>query len=167
MSVSKITKNIKNRENPNDVFVTPIGLALLHINSVEAKAGEIWFDPFKNSGNYYENFPAENKHWTEILEGKDFFEFNEKVDIICSNPPYSIIDSVLEKSIQLQPRIISYLIGFQNLTTRRMEMMEEAGYKITYFHLTKVWRWFGMSLIITWQKTDKPSIVNFDRTIWK
>jgi hypothetical protein len=167
MSLSNINSNIKKRDLPNDVFITPLELAKLHIDTIKYNETEIWLDPFKNNGSYYNQFPTDKKGWTEIIENKDFFEYNEKVDIICSNPPYSMIDKVLQKSIQLNPRIISYLIGFSNLTARRMEMMEKAGYKIIYFHLTKVWKWFGMSLIVTWEKTDSPSVIGYDRTVWK
>lgn len=167
MSLSQINTNIKKREKPNDIFITPIDLALLHINSINANINDVWYDPFKNSGNYFNQFPTENKKWSELLEGKDFFDFNEKVDVICSNPPYSILETILDKCIELQPRIISFLIGFQNLTAKRLEKMENAGYKIVYFHLTKVFKWFGMSLIVTWEKTDKKSIINFDRKVWK
>lgn len=165
--ISSINTNIKNRNTPNDIFITPNDLSLLHINSIISNKDDIWLDPFRNSGSYYNQFPTENKKWTEILDGKDFFDFNEKIDIICSNPPYSLIDKVLDKSIELNPRIISYLIGFQNLTAKRLEKMEKAGYKIVYFHLTKVFKWFGMSLIVTWEKTDEPSIIHFDRTVWR
>ena len=44
-----------------------------------------------------------------ILQGKDFFEFNEEADCICSNCPYSMIDKVLEKSIELNPDLLPYL----------------------------------------------------------
>ena len=74
--MSKICHNIKKRENPNDIFITPLGLAKLHINSIKANKNEIWFDPFRNNGSYYNQFPTENKKWTEILDGKDFFLFN-------------------------------------------------------------------------------------------
>ena len=164
---SEKNTNIKKRDTPNDIFITPLDLAKLHIDYINFKPEEIWYDPFKNSGSYYNQFPTENKCWSEILENKDFFEFNDKVDIICSNPPYSMIDDVLKKSIELNPRVISYLIGYGNLTARRMEFMENAGYKITTFHLTKVYKWFGMSSIIVWEKTENKSILNFDRKVWK
>jgi hypothetical protein len=122
---SSISRNIKHRETPNDVFITPIELAKQHINMINYKENEIWLDPFKNSGVYFNNFPSSNNLWCEILEQKDFFEFDKQVDIICSNPPYSLMDKVLEKSISLKPRIISYLIGIGNLTSRRIEMMEK------------------------------------------
>jgi len=167
MSLSSINRTIQKRVTSNDVFITPPKLALLHINSITSTPNEMWLDPFKNNGSYYNQFPTDLKKWTEILEGRDFFDFNEPVDIICSNPPYSIIEMVLDKCVQLNPRIISLLIGFQNLTAKRMEKMERAGYKIIYFHLTKVWKWFGMSLIVTWEKSECVSIINFDRTVWR
>jgi len=163
---SSISHNIKNRETPNDVFITPIELAKQHINMIDLKENEIWLDPFKNSGVYYNNFPTNNKLWCEILEEKDFFEFNEKVDVICSNPPYSLMDKVLEKSISLKPRVISYLIGVGNLTTRRIEMMEKAGYGITKLHMCKVYKWYGMSFIVVFE-LNKDSIMSYDRTVWK
>ena len=166
MHTSKISHSIKKRENPKDVFITPLKLAKSHIDMIEFKDDEIWYDPFKNTGNYYNQFPNDNKKWSEIIDGKDFFAFNEKVDIICSNPPYSMIDAVLKKSLTFNPRIISYLIGVNNLTPRRIEYMEKEGYFITKLHLLKVYEWYGMSYIVEWEKDAKP-IINYDRVVWK
>lgn len=166
MPTSKTSHTIKKRENPKDVFITPLKLAKSHIDMIEFKDDEIWYDPFKNTGNYYNQFPNQNKKWSEILDDRDFFSFDEKVDIICSNPPYSMIDAVLKKSISLNPRIISYLIGVNNLTPRRIEYMEKEGYFITKLHLLKVYEWYGMSYIVEWEKDAKP-IINYDRVVWK
>ena len=87
MSKSNTSHKIKQRETPNDVFITPIKLAKYNIDMIEYKEEDVWYDPFKNNGSYYNQFPNENKLWSEILDGKDFFDFNEKVDIVCSNPP--------------------------------------------------------------------------------
>ena len=135
MSKSITSHNIKQREIPNDVFITPLKLAKYNIDMIEYNEDEIWYDPFKNNGSYYNQFPNENKKWSEILEERDFFTFDEKVDIICSNPPYSMINKVLEKSVELKPRIISYLIGINNLTAKRLEYMENNGYYITKLHM--------------------------------
>ena len=163
---SSISTSIKKIEIPNDIFITPIQLAKINIDMIEYNIEDIWYDPFKNNGSYYNQFPNDNKKWSEILENKDFFQFNEKIDIICSNPPYSIIDKVLEKSVELKPRVISYLIGINNLTPKRMEYMESKGYYITKLHICKVFKWYGMSVIVLWEK-DKKSIINFDRIVWK
>ena len=162
---SNLGHKIKQRSKKNDIFITPIQLAKKHINLIEYKDDEIWFDPFKNSGNYYNNYPNDNKEWCEILDNKDFFYFNKKVDIICSNPPYSIMDKVLEKSIQLNPRVISYLIGSNNLTTRRIEDMNKKNYGLTKLVMLKVSSWFGMSFIVVFEK-DKKNIIDIDRNVY-
>jgi len=166
MSKSNTSHKIKQRENPNDIFITPLKLAKYNIDMIEYNQDDIWYDPFKNNGSYYNQFPNENKKWSEILEDKDFFTFDEKVDIICSNPPYSMIDKILEKSVELKPRIISYLIGVNNLTAKRMEYMENNGYYITKIHMCKVFKWYGMSMIVIWEK-DKKSIMSYDRVVWR
>ena len=166
MSKSITSHNIKQREIPNDVFITPLKLAKYNIDMIEYNEDEIWYDPFKNNGSYYNQFPNENKKWSEILEERDFFTFDEKVDIICSNPPYSMINKVLEKSVELKPRIISYLIGINNLTAKRLEYMENNGYYITKIHMCKVFKWYGMSMIVVWER-EKKAIISFDRVVWR
>ena len=164
---SNVAHKIKHRDKPKDVFITPEKLAKTHIDMISpAYKTSIWYDPFKNSGSYYNQYPTENKKWSEILEGKDFFEFDEEVDVIASNPPYSMIDKVLEKSIALKPMVISYLLGINNLTAKRMEYMEANGYYITKLHMCKVFKWFGMSLIVVWEKGGK-SILSYDRKVWR
>ena len=88
------------------------------------------------------------------------------MDIICSNPPYSIIDKILEKSVALNPRVISYLIGVNNLTAKRIEYMENNGYGLKKIHMCKVWKWFGMSFIVQFEKGEK-SCMSFDRIVWR
>lgn len=162
---SSVGHKIKRRDKTNDVFITPLELAKKHIESIEHEDSDIWLDPFKNSGNYYNQFPNDNKVWCEILEGEDFFDFEMEVDIICSNPPYSCIDKVLQKSVELNPRIISYLIGMGNLTTRRIEMMNKLGYGLKKITMLKVVSWFGMSFIITFEKGCE-NCIEIDRKIY-
>lgn len=173
---SKINTSIKQRKKGNDVFLTPIPLVKQQISMIDTNEDDIWFDPFKNTGNYYDNFPHKkneiidfynSKHeWSEILSNKDFFTFDKKIDIICSNPPYSIMDKVLKKSVELNPRVISYLIGVNNFTAKRLEFMENNGYGLTKIHMCKVFKWFGMSFIIQFEK-DKESIMGYDRVVWR
>ena len=162
---SKISHNIKKRTTPKDVFITPLILAKRHIDMIDYMDTDIWFDPFKNSGNYFNQFPNDNKEWTEILEGRDFLEFNKPVDIICSNPPYSIIDIVFKKCRELKPRVISMLIGQGNLTTRRIEMMNDEGYGLYKLRMLKVQKWYGMSYIVHFEK-DKPNCIEIDRQVY-
>jgi len=171
-SFTEITRDIKKRENPKDVFITPLPLAKKQIDFVKVWSccndDDMWFDPFRNNGSYYNQFPSGcRKDWTEILDNKDFFKYEKPITIIASNPPYSILDKVIKKSIELKPRIISYLIGFHNLTARRMEMFNNAGYKLVGMHMCKVYKWFGMSVIVQFERTEGNNIISYDRTVWR
>ena len=164
---SKISHKIKKRDNANDVFITPLGLAKIHIDLHDIKEGEIWLDPCKNDGSYYNQFPNNvKKDYCEILENKDFLEYDKKVDVIIQNPPYSMLDLWFKKNIELNPRSFSMLIGVGNLTARRIEWCENAGYGITKLKMLKVWKWYGMSYIVVFEK-DKKSIMSIDRKVWK
>ena len=165
MSSSSSHKILK-RSTANDVFITPMALAKQHIEMIDSIPDDIWLDPCANSGNYYNQFPSENKEKCEILDGQDFFEYNGKPDIICQNPPYSILDKWIKKNIELNPRVISMLIGVGNLTTRRIEWFEKAGYGLKRLKMLKVWKWYGMSYIVVFEKGEN-SIMEIDRKVWR
>jgi len=164
---SKISHSIKHRTVAKDVFYTPLTVVKNHLDLIESKPNEIWYDPFYGEGIYHNNFPTENKIYSEIAMNKDFFEFNDKVDLIVSNPPYSILDDILKHSVELKPRIISYLLGHGSVTPRRMEYMKSQGYGLISIYTCKVWKWYGMSQIYTFEKDaswDSCKIL-FDRTV--
>lgn len=190
--MDKTGKKIQKRENPNDVFITPDTLVQEHFELVEPylKPDDFILDPCcHTTQKYYKRFAKylddnnpneydENDErelcgmtdYCEISMGKDFFEYygigGFSPDAIIGNPPYSLIDAFLDKSISLNPRVVSYLIGFSNITTKRLEKMEKAGYTCVEFHLTKVFKWYGMSLLIVWVKDpDAKSVVGYDRKV--
>ncbi len=178
---SSISHSIKARTSGNDVFITPRKLAKLHIDMIPKKYHEgvddsgldpWWLDPCKNDGSYYYQFPDYSmREYCEILEDKDFFDWepsNPGPQIIIGNPPYSILDAWLKHTLECNPDCFSYLIGQGALTTRRMEWIEDAGYTITRLHLTKVYKWYGMSYIVVCEKgKDLPQKITKDRTVWR
>jgi len=169
--MDKTGKKIQKRENPNDVFITPNTLVEEHYKLVKPYLNDMdnVLDPCMNfeTRKYFNKFKGiYNVDWCEITHGRDFLKYDKNPDVIVGNPPYSMIDAFLDKSIELEPRVISYLIGFANITTKRLEKMEKAGYKCVEFHLTKVFKWYGMSLLIVWVKdTDAKSVVGYDRKV--
>lgn len=171
-TTSSISHKIKNRDVAKDVFITPRALAKKHIETINANENDKWLDPcrYNVNGSYYSQFPCEDskKTWCEITEGTDFFKSlcQPRPTIICCNPPYSILDKWFKRCIELNPRVISVLIGVGNLTARRIEMFETAGYGLTHLTMLKVYQWYGMSYIVNFEK-DKPSIMSIDRTVWK
>jgi hypothetical protein len=164
---SLISHKIKQRKTPKDIFITPKELAKSHIDMIKTNNNEIWLDPcrFNENGSYYSQF-HNNKDWCEITEDKDFLSYTNKIDVICGNPPYSLLDKWFKKSIELNPRVISYLIGINNLTARRLEWFQDAGYGLSQMKMLKIFSWYGMSVICIWEKNTEQ-IMQYDRKIWK
>jgi hypothetical protein len=172
MDLSNINHGIKQRVVAKDVFYTPLPLVKTHLDYIKEYVadGDVIFDGFYGTGNYYnmfsEIFTNNTFDYTEITLGKDFFEYDKKADIICSNPPYSILQKVLEKSVALNPHTISYLIGVHNLTAKRIEYMNQNGYFLTKVKFLKVFKWFGMSAIVVFRKGGS-NCIEFDRCVYK
>ena len=148
----------------NDIIYTPIELAKAHIATIPYIEGEVWLDPWSGAKVYYDNYPVDClKDYCEITEGKDFLQYQGKVDVICSNPPYSQLNAMLMKCISLSPRVISVLVGFHHLSPRRLELMESKGYYLSNQTVVKVKQWFCWSAIATFTKTE-PGVLHYITT---
>jgi hypothetical protein len=165
---SNINHNIKHRQKPRDIFLTPEPLAKMLIQTHSNKPEYIWYDPFKNTGNFYNNYPAENeKDWSEIQDNKDFFKYNKPVDIIASNPPYSCIDKVFEHTFKICKHECGYLIGIHNLTPNRIEKANKAGFYLKYIQMFKVYNFFGMSIYVIFSKDIDKNLIDINRKVWR
>ena len=163
---SSISHSIKHRQVAKDIFYTPDAVAKKHISLVPSIDSDLWLDPFRGKGAYYDHFPSEVKEWNEIEEGRDFFTYEGKPDVICSNPPYSLIDRVLQKSVELRPRVISYLLLHGALTPKRLEFLNGAGYGLTGIYITKVYSWYGMTEAYTFEKAkENLALITYDRIV--
>ena len=99
----------------NDKVYTPLPIAKAIINTF-GLYGKV-LDPFKGGGAFYNQYPDYVvKEWCEIDEGRDFFDYTEKVDWIISNPPYSILDEVLEHSFEIADNVV-YLVPLSKVFT--------------------------------------------------
>lgn len=89
--------------NKNDCFQTPLEFVkeiVEHFNPT----GRI-LEPCKGDGNFLKFLP-DNTDWCEILEGRDFFEYNKKVDWIITNPPFSKMRNFIKKSMEVSDNIV-------------------------------------------------------------
>jgi len=92
----------------------------------------------------------------------DFLNYNGRPDIIVSNPPFSIIERVLEKCYELRPRMISFLLQMHNITPHRLRRANEMGYFVYDYTLCRVDRWFGISVILTLSREINDNVIGFD-----
>lgn len=164
---SDISHNIKQREKARDKFYTPKLLAEKLISYVPLKEGDIVLDPALGNGAFYSQYPSYvEKDYCEIEEGKDFYSYNKKVDWIITNPPYSNLDDWIKKTLRVCSKGFAYLLGINNITPRRIEMINKRNFGLTFIHLCKVFKWYGISAFFQFEK-EEENIISYDREVWR
>lgn len=110
----------------NDKVMTPIGLAeklVTHFNP-QGKG----LEPCCGNGNILQFL--NNADWCEIDKGRDFFQYNNKVDYIFTNPPWSQIRKFLQHSMEIANDIY-FLFTINHLWTKaRLKDISNAGFYI-------------------------------------
>ena len=100
----------KNPQPPNDLVMTPRKIAKATIDLYDIPNGSTILDPCRGEGSFYDNFPKDcQKEWCEIEEGRNFFDYENNVDWIITNPPYSILDAFLTKAFEVASNIVFLL----------------------------------------------------------
>jgi len=111
----------------NDEVMTPEYLAEALVNHFKP-SGKI-LEPSKGTGNFIKFLPKDTQ-WCEITEGKDFFDYNEKVDWIITNPPWSQIRKFLQHSMKVSNNVC-FLFTINHLWTKaRIRDIKESGFGI-------------------------------------
>ena len=168
--MNKLIQKKVNKCSAQDCKQTPTDLAQKLINMVPFKPTDSLYEPFKGNGNFYNLFPTENvKFWSEIKEDKDFFNFEQNVDWVISNPPWSKITRILDKLVKICNTGFALLIHSLTISPNRIKFIEDNGFVITKYHMVKVTGWFSHSVfIICEKKTDNNcSCVSFDNTVYQ
>lgn len=108
---------MKNQPNRNyksdDVVMTPIILAEKLVKHFNPQGKGL--EPCCGTGNILQFLT--NADWCEISKGKDFFEYNNKVDYVFTNPPWSKIRRFLQHSMEISENIY-FLITINHLWTK-------------------------------------------------
>jgi len=87
----------------NDCVQTPIKVAEMLVKHFNPK-GKI-LEPCKGKGNFLKVLPKGTK-WCEILEDKDFFKFEGRVDWVITNPPFSQMRKFIQKAIEISDNVV-------------------------------------------------------------
>lgn len=168
MSKTSSVRNIKKRDNPNDVIHTPPSVTQIMIDMCELKDGDIVLDPSAGSNKiFYNLFPDfVKKDYCEITEGegRDFFKYHERVNCIVGNPPYSLWSRWIEHTMDITDKFC-YIFGSFNLTPARLTNIMNRGFGVTKIHMVNIEWWFGASVIILFEK-DKPSLISTSPNVY-
>ncbi len=146
----------------NDEVMTPDYLAKRVVEYFRPR-GKI-LEPCSGDGAFLKYFP--NAEWCEINKGKDFFDFNEKVRWIITNPPWSKIRDFLKHSMEISENVV-FLMTINHLWTKaRLRDIKEAGFgvrKIIMFDTPKEFPQSGFQLgAIQLKKGYRQDIIFMD-----
>lgn len=103
---------------PADIVYTPryVSQQIISFLNPSGKC----LDPCRGDGAFYDYLP-EGKDYCELREGKDFFSYNERVNWIISNPPYSCFEEFLQKAFEISDNV-SYLVPTNKIFQRQLIM---------------------------------------------
>lgn len=104
--------------NPSDIVYTPNDIAAGIVRFLNPKGKCL--DPCKGDGAFYNYLPS-GSDYCEIREGKDFFDYTEKVDWVIGNPPYSIFEQFLHKSFSIADNV-AFLVPTNKVFQRQLIM---------------------------------------------
>lgn len=86
----------------NDLVQTPKSVAKAIVNHFNPK-GKI-LEPCRGEGNFMDFL--KDAEWCEINDGRDFFNYDGRVDWIITNPPYSKMRAFLNKSMDVSDNVV-------------------------------------------------------------
>ncbi len=161
---AKHCRKLQDTKNPNDVIYTPLNVAKKMIDMCEITDNMKVLDPSKGGGVFYDNLPNCKKDYCEILENKDFFDYNEKVDLVIGNPPYSLWTKWIDHTLKITDKFC-YIMGCFNFTDRRVKHILDNGFGITKFHILKIDWWFSPSFIVVFERNKNSIITVEDRVV--
>ena len=157
---SSVMSGIKNRKNANDIVYTPQKIVDIMCDDIDCEMSIL--DPCAGKDIFYNTFKNTQKYKCEIEKGNDFFDFDNQVELIYGNPPYSILTKWLEHSFKVATKKIKYIIGMYSVTPCRLDLGKKYGWCVTSLILTQVPTWFQRSYIITFEKKECDKMILFD-----
>jgi len=149
----------------NDVIFTPLKVVKKLIPMMPFEVNDRVLDAWAGDKIFYNHYPSSIvKDWCEIRDGRDFLDY-EETDWICSNPPYSKLKTHFPHILKICKKGFGLLIGYMNLSTAKMAMLNKAGFHITHIHYLNIVG-FGMtmSIFIICEKIDKGNKLSYDNT---
>ena len=163
--VNNKTPNKLLHNGGNDIYFTPLDVVKFMINLCNIQPGQKVLDCSAGDMRFFNNYPNYCiKDWCEITEGKNFFQYNQKVDWIISNPPYSILTDWIEHTVKICDAFC-FILNFHNLTDKRLRFLQEQNFYVTKMHILRVDWWYGLQCIIVVEKNKQPVISVHDSVV--
>lgn len=108
----------------NDVVQTPPALAAQIV--VHFKPRGTILEPCCGEGNFLRTMPEAK--WCEVSKGRDFFDWEDHVDWIVTNPPWSEIRAFLGHAMKVADEVVFLMTVNHVWTKARVRDVREAGF---------------------------------------
>jgi len=96
----------------NDFYPTPGYTIDSMLNLINWNEVNTFLEPCKGDNAIYNKVPdTVDKHWCELSLGRDYLESieSQEYDLIVTNPPFSIADQFIQKSLS-ESKTVCYLL---------------------------------------------------------
>lgn len=141
-------------KNGNDKIYTPVELAKKIVANFKLEG--VVLEPCKGTGAFYTAFPSYiKKEWCEIDAGKDFFDFQGKVDWVITNPPYSQFRKFLQHSMEVADNVVFLCLINALWMKARLRDIEKAEFgikEIILIETPETWPKFGLQVGVIYLK---------------
>ena len=117
--VGRVSTPKSRKVTPNDIVMTKDTSAKFIVDYFKP-TGKI-LEPCRGTGSFYNLFQGD-KDWCEIKEGKDFLNYDKKVDWIITNPPFSIFDKFLLKAFEVADNIVFFCPLIKTFKGKKLDM---------------------------------------------
>lgn len=125
----------------NDVVQTPLELAGRIVKHFKPTGRML--EPCKGQGNFLQHMPGAD--WCEISKGRDFFDWIHPVDWIITNPPWSLIRTFLQHSMNVSDNIVFLMTVNHVWTKARIRDIKQQGFGIKEICLVEMPKDFPQS----------------------
>lgn len=115
--------NRGSKREKQDRYLTPIPTVMSIIKEIDPKkmSKSTFLEPCRGHGAIFDRVNAQNKQYAEIFEGIDYLstEFTD-IDLIVTNPPFSLALKFLRKSLSEADTVIYLLrLNFMGAKKRK------------------------------------------------
>jgi len=154
----RILKNKANKKPNIRNHYTPREIVIKCISKIPYRKEDLCLDVGSGENMVWYNNLNCKRDWVEIDKGKDFFNYNNKVDWCIGNPPYKDFWKFMSKSLDISKKGIAFLVQadfWNRLTQKRLKEMENKGFFMSRIYVLEVKEWFGRYFFIIITKKNK------------
>src|SRR5690606_15833220 len=130
--------NRTGRATAADTVMTPPHIAKAIVGRYQPTG--MVLEPCKGTGNIFRELPTP-RDWCEITQGRDFLQYQKRVDWIITNPPYSIYDLFLAKCFEVADHVVLLVPIAKAFKSMKIERMVDE-----YGGLREIWLMGGGSV---------------------